>query len=188
MPHRNGAAVLHATDIKFDQSPGAMNVFCTSDATDLQRSYPVDFQQTANITTFMQKDIINADLGYMVNGGFSDLMKNWTVEDDQFVVLVEVQLQDTDNTADGDTHDVQLSVRIGNVFVVGKKLLINYVCFVDKMISFPPAAKETVTVVRPDTDYDGVRDEELGDIIIEVRQSKNGTYFDNSTEHIFEEG
>ena len=95
MPHRNGAAVLHATDIKFDQSPGAMNVFCTSDATDLQRSYPVDFQQTANITTFMQKDIINADLGYMVNGGFSDLMKNWTVEDDQFVVLVEVQLQDS---------------------------------------------------------------------------------------------
>ena len=125
MPHRNGAAVLHATDIKFDQSPGAMNVFCTSDATDLQRSYPVDFQQTANITTFMQKDIINADLGYMVNGGFSDLMKNWTVEDDQFVVLVEVQLQDTDNTADGTTHDVQLSVKIGNVFVVGKKLLIN---------------------------------------------------------------
>ena len=56
------------------------------------------------------------------------------------------------------------------------------------MINLPPAAKETVTVVRPDTDLDGVRDEELGDIIIEVRQSKNGTYFDNSTEHIFEEG
>ena len=73
MPHRNGAAVLHATDIKFDQSPGAMNVFCTSDATDLQRSYPVDFQQTANITTFMQKDIINADLGYMVNGAVAAL-------------------------------------------------------------------------------------------------------------------
>ena len=45
-----------------------------------------------------------------------------------------------------------------------------------------------MTVVRPDTDSDGVRDEELGDIIIEARQSKNGTYFDNSTEHIFEEG
>ena len=53
------------------------------------------------------------------------------------------------------------------------------------MINLPPAAKETVTVVRPAS---GVRDEELGDIIIEVRQSKNGTYFDNSTEHIFEEG
>ena len=53
------------------------------------------------------------------------------------------------------------------------------------MINLPPAAKETVTVVRP---KNGVRDEELGDIIIEVRQSKNGTYFDNSTEHIFEEG
>ena len=54
------------------------------------------------------------------------------------------------------------------------------------MISFPLVAKETVTVVRPNTA--GVRDEELGDIIIEVKQSKNGTYFDNSTEHIFEEG
>ena len=100
-----------------------MNVFCTSDMTDLQRSYPVNFQQTSNLTTFMQKDIINADLGYMVNGGFSDLMKNWTVEDDQFVVKVEVQLQDTPDTADGTQHDVQLSVRIGNVFVVGERHL-----------------------------------------------------------------
>ena len=121
MPHNDGAAVLHATDIKFDQSPGAMNVFCTSEMTDLQRSYPVNFQQTANLTTFMQKDIINADLGYMVNGGFSDLMKNWTVEDDQFVVKVEVQLQDTANTDNGTEHDVQLSVRVGDVFVVGKR-------------------------------------------------------------------
>ena len=123
MPHHNGAAVLHATDIKFDQSPGAMNVFCTSASTDLQRSYPVLFQQTANLTTFMQKDIVNADLGYVVNGGFSDLMKNWTVEDDQFVIKVEVQLQDTANTDNGTEHDVQLSVRIGNVFVVGKSPL-----------------------------------------------------------------
>ena len=56
------------------------------------------------------------------------------------------------------------------------------------MISFTPAAKETLIVERPDVNSDGVRDEELGDIIIEVKQSKNGTYFDNSTEHIFEEG
>ena len=120
MPHYDGAAVLHATDIKFGPSPGAMNVFCTSEATDLQRSYPVAFEQTTNLTTFMQRDIVNADLGYMVNGGFSDLMKNWTVEDDQFVVKVEVQLQDTANTANGSEHDMQLSVKIGDVYVVGK--------------------------------------------------------------------
>lgn len=33
-----------------------------------------------------------------------------------------------------------------------------------------------------------VRSEELGDIVIEINQSKNDTHYINSTEHVFEEG
>ena len=49
-------------------------------------------------------------------------------------------------------------------------------------------AKETVVVIRPDMVNQTARAEELGDIIIEINQSKNGTHYINSTEHVFEEG
>ena len=49
------------------------------------------------------------------------------------------------------------------------------------------SAKETLVVLRPDMVDQTNRNEELGDVIIDVNQSKNDTHFINSTEHIFME-
>ncbi len=96
-------------------------MFCTSQFTDLQRSYTTTFAQTANLTTFMQKDTINVDLGYVVNGGFTYKMKNWTDTDDTFVIRVQVQLADLNNTGNGTEHFVYMSVKFGDVYVVGER-------------------------------------------------------------------
>jgi hypothetical protein len=122
LPNLEGVAVLHATDIKYGAKAENVtnnNVFCTSVDTDLQRSYTTTFAQTANLTTFMQKDTITVDLGYVVNGAFSYKMKNYSADDDTFVMKVQVQLSDVKSTGNGTEHDIYLSVKFGNVFVVG---------------------------------------------------------------------
>ena len=48
-----GRAILHATDIKFDESQGK-NVLCMTPETDLQRTYKTEFLQTHRIQTHMQ--------------------------------------------------------------------------------------------------------------------------------------
>ncbi len=119
LPSADGIAVLHATDIKFDNTVGK-NIFCTSPPTDLQRVYGATFEKTENVTTFMQVDSITVDLGYVVNSGWTVKQGQHASTDDQFNVKVEVQLSDHALTADSATFDVLFAVKFGDVIVVGK--------------------------------------------------------------------
>ena len=53
LPSEGGIAMFHATDLKFGPSPG-LNVLCTTPEIDLQRAFVTTFEQTSNLTTFMQ--------------------------------------------------------------------------------------------------------------------------------------
>ena len=53
LPSEDGIAMFHATDLKFAESPG-LNVLCTTPDVDLQRAFVTTFEQTSNLTTFMQ--------------------------------------------------------------------------------------------------------------------------------------
>ena len=53
LPTKDNIALFHAADIRFGNSTGK-NVLCTSPQVDLKSVYPTTFQQTANLSTFMQ--------------------------------------------------------------------------------------------------------------------------------------
>ena len=53
VPTEDSVAVFHISDIKFDDCVGK-NILCTSKAIDLQRTREAIFEQTPNLTTFMQ--------------------------------------------------------------------------------------------------------------------------------------
>ena len=53
LPSSDGIAVFHVTDLKFGASPGR-NILCTSEIMDLSRAYMTTYEQTSNLTTFMQ--------------------------------------------------------------------------------------------------------------------------------------
>ncbi len=54
LPTADGIAILHATDLKFNADSDGKNIMCTNGATDLQKSYGATYQQTENVTTYMQ--------------------------------------------------------------------------------------------------------------------------------------
>ena len=49
-----GAAIYHATDIKFYEAPEGKNVLCMTDDVDLQRTYKTTFGKSEHIVTHMQ--------------------------------------------------------------------------------------------------------------------------------------
>lgn len=53
LPSEDNKAMFHATDLKFAPSPG-QNVLCTTPDIDLQRAFVTTFEQTSNLSTFMQ--------------------------------------------------------------------------------------------------------------------------------------
>ncbi len=54
LPSDSDRAILHAADLKFGATAGDYNVLCTEVTTDLRRNYPVLFEPTLNVKTFMQ--------------------------------------------------------------------------------------------------------------------------------------
>ena len=63
------------------------------------------------------------DLGWLVNAGFSDKFGLSADEDNQFSVKVQIQMSDAAYwTQSGFVSKVYLSVKVGDVIVVGMKI------------------------------------------------------------------
>ncbi len=63
---------------------------------------------------------MTADLGYVVNTGWTFRQGKHEAADDQFGIKVEVQLSDHALTANDATFSVLMAVKFGNIIVVGK--------------------------------------------------------------------
>ena len=53
LPSADGKGTMHAIDAKFEASTGK-NILCTKQEIDIKKTYSVEFEQTSNITAFMQ--------------------------------------------------------------------------------------------------------------------------------------
>lgn len=53
LPSADGKGTMHAIDAKFEASTGK-NILCTKENIDVKKTYSVQFEQTSNITAFMQ--------------------------------------------------------------------------------------------------------------------------------------
>ena len=69
----------------------------------------------------MQSDTLTVNLGYLVNAGFTDKFGANTDADNQFAVKVLIQMGDADTvTANNATNYIYLSIKIGDIIVVGE--------------------------------------------------------------------
>jgi len=128
LPSDAGVAVLHATDFRFKDYNGTLwtgerqNVLCVNPAdVDLQRTYNTSFEQTANVTTFMQRDSVTVDLGYVLNTGWTLKQNVHTPSDDEFAFEAEVQLSDHHLTPNDAEIEVYFAVRFNDIISVGER-------------------------------------------------------------------
>ena len=69
-------------------------------------------------------DTVTADLGYLVNAGFTDIWGSNQDTDNQFAVSVLVQMSDAEVSTDNTTLSyVYFSINFGDIIVVGKHYL-----------------------------------------------------------------
>eukprot|EP00094_Tigriopus_californicus_P011496 TCALIF_11101-PA protein Name:"Protein of unknown function" AED:0.09 eAED:0.09 QI:0/0.77/0.73/0.95/0.48/0.58/46/1495/2737 len=123
-PSTDGVAVYHITDVRFGDIEGGRNIPCTSAKVHLQSAYGTIFQQTSNVTTLMQRDIVTIDLGYVMNTGFTKKQKNHNASrDDRFAIEVEVQMSDHVLATNGSSWNVALAVKFGEIVVVANKMV-----------------------------------------------------------------
>ena len=73
-------------------------------------------------------DTVTADLGYLVNAGFTDIWGSNQDADNQFAVSVLVQMSDAEVSTDNTTLSyVYFSINFGDIIVVGKHYLFLHV-------------------------------------------------------------
>lgn len=124
MPTKDNVALLTAEDIKFEDATNAtskaMNVLCTSTHVDIKTSYDVTFTKTSNTSTFMQKDAVNIDFGYMVNSGFTKKTSTHDASggDDDFAISIKVRMSDAKGTDTNEELKVYFAVKFDQFIIV----------------------------------------------------------------------
>lgn len=138
-PSQDGRAVLTVEDIRFKYDDS--NICCTSSMINIKVTNGVTLSATNNVTTFMQKDYLKVDMGYVVNGHYS-LRKEFELKKDStFVVEVLVQVTDHPLTVHNSLHSVSLAAESnGMIVVASSNVQIN----------------RTTTALRPTTERAGI--------------------------------
>lgn len=152
IPTEGGVARMHAMDLQFDNTDSTNpNVLCTSVTNDLRRMHLEYFEQTSNLTTFMQKDAVSLDMGYIINAGHSLKQGIHSDKDDMFAIKAKLQLADHVLNVHGALFDVQFAVSFNDATIV--------------------VTSQTIKVKR------NTRTSELGDVLMEVNQTNVGQVY-----------
>ncbi|XP_059091103.1 uncharacterized protein LOC131886721 [Tigriopus californicus] len=118
LPSENNRALFHAVDVKFDTCNGK-NVLCMNPSIDLQRTFPTTFLKSSNITTFMQRDIVTIDFGYVTNAGLSFKQGLYDGDlDDTFSLRFLIQKSDHQIWDRNMDRPIQCSIKFGDVATV----------------------------------------------------------------------
>ena len=59
LPSRDGIAIFHAKDVRFEDDFNGRNILCISKDIDLKKKYDVEFGRVGNLSTFMQVTMIS---------------------------------------------------------------------------------------------------------------------------------
>ena len=116
-PSQNGRAIFTVEDARFTQV--GSNICCTSSALNITQLFTVEKKATSNITTFMQKDYMNINLGYVVNGGYTFRNGLEVPLDNQFSLDILIQVTDHPALSAGSINTVYISAKSNQTTVTG---------------------------------------------------------------------
>ena len=123
-PSVGGRAVLHIKSIKFPETFNKVdgdlgwNIHGVDPHIDIQRTYDATTEKSPDLTSHMQRDVMNLDFGYLTTSDYDHHWEGHSLyrgrHKFQFRVLVEVS--DHPETIDYSYHEVNVSVTIGDHF------------------------------------------------------------------------
>ena len=116
-PAENGRAIMTVEMVRFKDT--GSSICCINSNLNVEHMFGATRSQTPNVTTFMQKDIMEIDMGYVVNGHFAERREYEIPTDSHFVVDVLVQMSDHPATIPNSKHSVSLAAKSNDTIVVG---------------------------------------------------------------------
>ena len=115
-PSLDGRAVMTIEDARFKET--GTNICCINENVDLEHMFNSTIGQTSNVTTFMQQDILEIDMGYVLNGHFSERREYELKSDSIFVLEVLVQMTDHPLTDQNVAHKVSIAAKSNDTIAV----------------------------------------------------------------------
>ena len=120
-PSVEGRAVLHIKSIKFPETFNRVdgeygwNIHGVDPHIDIQRTYDVTTEKSPDLTSHMQRDVLNLDFGYLTTSDYDDHWEGHSLNDGRqtFVFHVLVEVTDHPETIDLSYHNVNVLVNIG---------------------------------------------------------------------------
>lgn len=115
-------AHLHATDVTF--STAGANILCADASAVLRDVYETGFHRSEDLTTFMQRDVVIVDLGYIVNSGATVREGSHDpAVDDRFGI--QVWFQRSDHAVTNVNQEILASVHYGDYVSTSRLLAIS---------------------------------------------------------------